>query len=212
MWNSVAIYLFVGFLAKDYKGQTKMPANVAGTNKQLSDEELIEQIQNGDSESLDILIKAYLPKIYGKVQSLVPESDAEDVVQDIFLSLVDAIHSFKGKSAFSTWLHRIAMNKVADFHRKTSRRRQKLGETQVPEAFNPWAATNDELIVKQALMQLPERHRDILLLKFSEGLSFTEIADRLDVTYEATRSRYRRAIEAIREEIERDRDRDESRK
>ena len=182
-----------------------MSTNTVGREGQLTDEELVERIKNGDKESLNVLVKAYLPKVYNRVHSLVPESDAEDVVQDVFLSLVDSINSFRGNSAFGTWFHRIVMNKVADYHRKVSRRKEQLSETQPVRVVNPWKATDEELIVKQALIELPEKHREILLLKFSEGLSFAEVAERLDLTYEATRSRYRRAVEAVREKIERDR-------
>ncbi len=182
-----------------------MPVNTMKTNKRLTDEELVERIKNGDKEALDALVKAYLPKVYNRVHSLVPEADAEDVTQDIFMSLVDSISSFQGKSAFSTWFHRISMNKVADYHRKIARRREQFSENQPIRIINPWKATEDEMVIKQALVDLPEKHKEVLLLKFSEGLSFAEIADKLDLTYEATRSRCRRAIEAVREKIERDR-------
>lgn len=180
-----------------------MSINVTEKSKHIADAELVEQIKNGNGESLDILIKTYLPKVHSRVRSLVPEADAEDVTQDIFLSLVDSIQSFRGSSAFGTWFHRITMNKVADYHRKTSRRREQLGESQPPRSVNPWKATNDELIVKEALMELPEKHREVLILRFSEGLSFADIAEKLDLTYEATRSRYRRAIEVMREQMNR---------
>ena len=154
-----------------------MSANTAEMDKQLTDEELVERINSGNSEALGILVRAYISKVYNKVQSLVPESDVEDVTQDILLSLVNSIGSFKGRSAFGTWLHRITMNKIADYHRKASRRREKLSSGQTPSIIDPWKETNDELIVKQALMELPEKHRSVLLLKFSEGLSFAEIAE-----------------------------------
>ena len=137
---------------------------------------------------------------------MVPEADAEDVTQDIFLSLVDSIDSFQGKSAFGTWFHRIVMNKVADYHRKSSRRKEQSDAGQAPRITNPWKTADDELSVKQAMVELAEKHREVLLLKFSGGLSFAEIAERLCLTYEATRSRYRRAIEAVREKMETDHD------
>ncbi|MFC1719058.1 sigma-70 family RNA polymerase sigma factor [Candidatus Poribacteria bacterium] len=291
---------------------------------ELADWELVEAIKGGDDESLNILIRKYLPKVYNRVHSLVPEADVEDVTQDIFLSLADSIHSrtshsssarpvpmpektsrsdlieflrqnrreieilmdqkalftlafiqkvesntmqnliqklgwgrdeviaicanlqdagmitstatlqerndtithvkllpagsdllklFYGKklvdhsshapTSFETWFHRIVMNKVADYHRKTSRRKEQLTEKQPPRAVNPWNAANDGLIVKEILVELPEKYREVLSLKFSEGLSFTEIAEKLDLSYEATRSRYRRAVEAFRDEMER---------
>ena len=180
-----------------------MSVETAETEKRFVDAELVERTKSGDVEALDTLVRAYFPKVYNRVHSLVPEADVEDVTQDIFLSLVDSIHSFRGNSAFGTWFHRIVMNKVADYHRKASRRREQLSEKQPPRSVNPWNAANDELIVKEALMELPEKHREVLLLKFSEGLSFAEIAEKLDLTYEASRSRYRRAVEAMRDQMER---------
>jgi len=182
-----------------------MSANKKEVNGQPTDEELVERIKGGDKKALDILVKRYFHKVYNRVHSLVPEADAEDVTQDIFMSLVDSIGSFQGKSAFSTWFHRISMNKVADYHRKIARRKEQLRENQPIRIVNPWRATENELLIKQALATLPEKHREVLLLKFTEGLSFAEIAERLNLTYEATRSRCRRAIEAVREKIERGR-------
>ncbi len=180
-----------------------MSVNTAESDNHLTDEELVDQIKSGDGEALNILIKVHLPKVYNRVRSLVPEADAEDVTQDIFLSLVDSIQSFRGKSAFNTWFHRITMNKVADYHRKTSRRKEQLTEKQPLRTVNPWNAANDELIVKEILVELSEKYREVLLLKFSEGLSFTDMAEKLDLSYEAIRSRYRRAVEAFRDEMER---------
>jgi RNA polymerase sigma-70 factor (ECF subfamily) len=172
--------------------------------KQLTDEELVERIKSGDAEAFDILIGAYLPKVHNRVRNLVPESDADDVTQDIFMSLVDSIGNFQGKSAFATWFHRISMNKVADYHRKASRRKEQPIEDTAPRTIDPWMATEDEMMVKETLVKLPEKHREILLLRFAEGLSFAEVAEKLDLTYEATRSRFRRAIEAARDIMERD--------
>ena len=95
------------------------------------------------------------------------------------------------------------MNKVADYHRKTSRRKEQLIENHPPRTVNPWSEADDVLIVREVLRKLPEKYREVLLLKFSEGLQFGEIAERLGLSYEATRSRYRRAVEACREEMDR---------
>ena len=175
------------------------------TDEQITDEELIGQIKGGHEESLNILIRKYLPKVYGRVHNLVPEADAQDVTQDIFLSLVDSVHSFRGKSTFNTWFHRIAMNKVADYHRKASRRKEQLIDNHPPRTVNPWNEADDVLIVTEVLMKLPEKYREVLLLKFSEGMQFGEIAKKLGLSYEATRSRYRRAVDACREEMDRNR-------
>ncbi len=168
-------------------------------------EELVERVKDGDSEALDILVRAYLPRVYDVVQSLVPESDADDVTQEVFLSVVDSIWKFESRSTFSTWLYRITKNKIADYYRRKSRNRETaLDDQQDFESFYPWDIIDSELIVKAALAMLPDKPREILLMKFLYGLSFREIGDRLGLTYEGVRSRYRRAIYMVQQQFEHD--------
>ena len=169
-----------------------MSTKIAGKSERLTDEELVERIKNGDNASLTILVRAYLPKVYNKVQSLVPEADAEDVTQEIFLSLVDSIGNFQGKSAFATWFHRIIMNRVMDYYRRISyRQREKHQNSRVSD---PWKLTDSELTLREVLVRVPDKYKEILVLRFLEDLSFGDIAERLGLTYEAARYRYRRAI------------------
>lgn len=178
-----------------------MSAVIQQSIGQINDEELVKRIKNGDADSLDTLVRNHLPRIYSRVYNFVPESDAEDVTQDIFLSLMDSIESFQGRSTFATWFHRIVMNKVADYHRKVSRRKEYITDEQCQRGFDPWQETEECLIVEEALKEIPEKYSEILSLKFSEDLSFAEIAGKLGLTYEATRSRYRRAITVTRRKI-----------
>jgi len=167
--------------------------------ERVSDKDLVEQIRNGNRESLDILIKSYFDMVYNRIHTLVPESDVDDVTQEVFLGLVDSIDSFQGRSAFGTWLYKILMNKVADYHRKASSRKEQVGESYDPRIVNPWAATDDELAMEAVLTELPRKYKDVISLRISSGLSFAEIADKLGLTYEATRSRYRRGVYAVRQ-------------
>jgi RNA polymerase sigma factor (sigma-70 family) len=169
--------------------------------RQLTDEELVERIKDGDSDCLDVLVKSHFPKVHSRIHNLVPESDADDVTQDVFMSLMDSISSFEGRSAFSTWFHKITMNKVADYHRRNARRKEDFGEDEVLYIFNPWEEMDEGLIIEQMLRSIPQKYKEILLLRHSEGLSFSEIADKLDLSYEATRSRYRRALILVRKKI-----------
>ncbi len=171
------------------------------SNNTLSDEELIRRIKDGDKDSLGILIKAYFSKIQNRVYRLIPEPDVDDVIQDIFIGLLDSLDSFEGRSAFTTWFYRIAMNKIADYHRRISRRKENFSEEEVCKSFNPWEETDEILTIENALTELPPKYKEVLILKCSEGLSFIEIAQKLGLTYEATRSRYRRAIAMMRKKI-----------
>ena len=179
-----------------------MSANIGLMNERLTDEELVEQIKNGNRESFDVLVKAYFPIVNNRVQRLVPESDAEDVKQEIFLSLVSSIGNFQGKSAFSTWFHRITMNRVADYYRKVSRRREDNNKEYEFKAVDPWNWVDSRLTLSEALMKIPDKYGKILLMRSLEGLSFVDIAERLGLTYEAARSRYRQAMRMMQRRIE----------
>jgi len=169
--------------------------------QKLTDEELVERIKDGDVDCLDMLVKMHLPRIHSRIHNLVPESDVDDVTQDIFIGLMDSIYSFEGRSTFTTWFHRIAMNKVADYHRRAAKRKEDFSEEQNIRIINPWEEMDDELIAEQALRGIPQKYKDILMLRCSEGLSFNEIAAKLGLSYEATRSRYRRALILARKKI-----------
>lgn len=169
--------------------------------RHLSDEELIDRIRGGDTNCLDVLVKNYFPKVYNRINNLVPQSDVDDVTQDVFICLMDSISTFEGRSTFSTWFHKITMNKVADYHRKMSRRKEDFNEGESSYIFNPWEEMDDEIIIEQIFENIPRKYREILLLRHSEDLSFSEIAEKLGLSYEATRSRYRRALMLVRKKV-----------
>jgi RNA polymerase sigma-70 factor (ECF subfamily) len=175
--------------------------NAKLTYSQLTDEELVERSRNGDTEALEVLVRIYLPKAYRKVCSLVPECDAEDVRQEIFLSFVKSIANFRIRSNFAAWFGRITMRRIADYYRQRSRRRDDPTEELPTEVDDPWGKIDDELTVERALLEMPEKYAEVLLLTFSEGLSLVEISERLDLTYEATRSRYRRGVNMLKEKL-----------
>lgn len=171
----------------------------------LNDEQLVDLTKEGDEQALNVLVKTYLPKISKRVHKFVPETDAEDVTQEIFLALVNSIDGFKGRSAFAIWFHKIVVNRIADYHRKRSRRKEgtlsKVDMEEFGGVFDPYKVTDAEITVEDILIKLPEIYEEVLRLKFFGGLSFTEIAEFLDLTYEAARSRYRRAMEAFADEL-----------
>jgi RNA polymerase sigma factor (sigma-70 family) len=180
------------------EGVTMMGATIP------KDEELVLRIKEGDTQSLDILVRAYLPRIYRKVQRLVPAEDAEDVTQDIFLNLVRSIGNFEGRSAFATWFNKIVVNRVADYHRRMFRQRRRFVSEEEILEHEPSQEVSSELELEELLMSLPEHYREVILMKLRHNLSFAEIASALGMTYEAARSRYRRGIRYAASKIEPD--------
>ena len=168
---------------------------------QLTDEELVERFKNGDSESLDFLVRIYLPKTYKRVCRQIPESDVEDVRQEILLSFIKSVGKLKTSSNFGAWFARIAARRIADYYRQTSRQKEDVVEDQPIEVDDSWKSIDDELTVREALIGMPGKYREVLSLKFLEDLSLAEISEKLGLTYEAARSRYRRGIHMLKEKV-----------
>jgi len=164
---------------------------------------LVEAAQQGDRAAFGQLYDHYLPKVYSRVCALVPQTDAEDVTQEVFLSVARSIPRFHGSSAFSTWMHAIVSRRVADYYRQTARQvpQAPLTDGRDVPADSPPITVEEELVIKQALRALPERQREAILLRLVEELPFKEVASRLGVKVGAAKVRFYRAIAACRERL-----------
>src|ERR1700681_1881964 len=90
-----------------------------GKNRDISEEEIIRQAQEGNAEAFEQLYRRHCNRVYHLCLRMVKnEAEAEDLTQEIFLQVLRKIHSFQGKSAFSTWLHRVSVNTVLMSMRK----------------------------------------------------------------------------------------------
>jgi RNA polymerase sigma-70 factor (ECF subfamily) len=171
---------------------------------QPSDEMLLHQAQAGDWEAFGTLCERYLPRVYNRLRAVIPHQDVEDLTQEVFVAVVRSLRSFRSDSAFSTWLYGITKHKVSDYHR----RKRKHGDTERSMLEEPWSPARDPsptvhntLLVRQILLSLPERYREVLLLRLAEGRSFREVAQLLNLSLEATKSLYRRAIAAAHKKL-----------
>ena len=158
------------------------------------DEELISKIKAGDTQSFDTLIEAYFARTFKQVRRLVPAEDAEDVTQDIFLNLVACIDKFQGRSSFITWFNSIISNRVADYYRKSFRRKSRFVSEDALSDRESSFVPHSDIEIRDIIMRVPEAYREVLFLRFVHDFSFTEIASLLNMTYEAVRSRYRRGV------------------
>jgi RNA polymerase sigma-70 factor (ECF subfamily) len=154
---------------------------------------LIRRVQQGDRSAFDLLVVKYQHKIIKLIMRYVRDpSEALDVAQEAFLKAYRAAPSFRGDSAFYTWLYRIAINtaknQLAD-----------LRDLDTPEGL----AQSDEIrdAVNRAIRNLPEELRTAILLREIEGLSYEEIAQTMECPVGTVRSRIFRAREAIDREI-----------
>ena len=176
--------------------------NLALEYNQLTDEQLVERYKTGDRRSLDFLITAHISELYRRIHGQVPESDVEDVRQEILLSFVKSIGNFTVGSSFAAWLATIAKRRIVDYYRQTARQVVRLPEDEQSEMDDAWENIDDELTVKEALVAMPEKYRAVLSLRLLEDRSFGDISKALDLNYEAVRSRYRRGITMLKEKLE----------
>lgn len=180
------------------------------------DRALVERVQKGDSRAFDLLVRKYQHKIVGLISRYVADrSECQDVAQEAFVRAWRAIHSFRGDSAFYTWIYKIAVN-TAKNHLVAMRRRPPNDDVAVDDAvYGPSAerlyenATPEhemmrreiEQTVVSAVQALPEELRTAINLREVDGLSYEEIAQVMDCPIGTVRSRIFRAREAIDQQL-----------
>lgn len=176
------------------------------------DQLLVEQVQRGNRRAFDLLVIRYQQRILKLIMRYVRDpAEAQDVAQEAFIKAYRALPSFRGDSAFYTWLYRIAIN-TAKNHLVSLQRRPVdynldlqdpdnyeynalLKDDDTPEGL----AMQEELrrAVERAIASLPEELRTAIMLRELDGLSYEEIAQAMDCPVGTVRSRIFRAREAI---------------
>lgn len=150
----------------------------------------LRRARNGDAEAFAQAFESLRGAVYAVAVRLAGPDEADDVTMETFLRAWQAVGQFNGRSSLKSWLYRIAHNCAIDAIRKRSRRREVLPAPdddgrgpleQVPDADTPHPARGlergelrDEL--DRALQELPEEHRLVILMRYSDGLSYGEIA------------------------------------
>lgn len=177
-----------------------------------TDLELVKRAQRGEPGAFDLLVLRYQHKVVKLVARLLRDpAEAEDVAQEAFIKAYRALGSFRGDSAFYTWLYRIAVNtarnamasrqrRPLDYEADLSESEQSMVEARMRHGDTPEAAALSEEIrstVNHAVEHLPEDLRAAIILREVEGLSYEEIAQAMDCPVGTVRSRIFRAREAI---------------
>lgn len=177
-----------------------------------SDAALVQRVKQGDRSAFDLLVAKYQHKILNLIMRYVKDpSEAMDVAQEAFFKAYRAVPSFRGDSAFYTWMYRIAIN-TAKNHLVAAKRRPVSLDFELSESenFEPFAilrdgdtperlALTDEIgeAINKAVDDLPEELRTAILLREIEGMTYEEIAGAMDCPVGTVRSRIFRAREAI---------------
>jgi len=164
-----------------------------------STEELIELCKKGNPLGYTGLYNAHSKQVYNSIYRLLDHSgEAEDVLQETFVTAFQSIHQFKNTGAFESWIKRIGINKAVNLVRK---RKLKWVELETGETL---ITGDDEVVdeeefeytmdaVTQAIALLPDNYRTVFQLYAVENIPQTEIAEMLGINYNAVRTQYFRA-------------------
>jgi len=208
-------------------GFIKKLVNVIATNDNeqiasISDDELIRRYtETGDETSFDEIVNRYSDRIYGFALRITRNSsDAEEVFQEVFLTLTKKLGTFRGESKFSSWLYRVTVNASYMYLRS----QKKHGNNISLENYSPydekgtlmgrimykdWSSRPDIIIfnkealiiIEKAINELPESYRTVFHLRDIDGLSNEEVADILEVSIPAVKSRLHRARLFLRDKL-----------
>jgi RNA polymerase sigma-70 factor (ECF subfamily) len=180
------------------------------TRRTYSDAELVERAQRGESEAFADLFHAHKARIYSICLRMTNNTaQAEDLTQDAFLQVFRKLSTFKGNSALSTWLYRIAVNTVLMHFRKKALKQISLDEPSSHDATmvrreyggrdGRLSGAVDRITLTRAIKDLPAGYRTIFLLHEIEGYEHQEIAKILDCSVGNSKSQLHKAKLRIRE-------------
>lgn len=158
---------------------------------------------------MEMLYTEFYPSVHRQVWNLVPHEYVDDITQEVFISVIHSLKSFKGKSKFSTWLYTITRREVANFYRRQNRRPSSIPQEieEFEEILPSPAARNnpklqDELItLRHCIANLPDDYQEVILLRLVEEKKFKTIAADMHKSLEATKSLFRRAMQALKMEL-----------
>jgi RNA polymerase sigma-70 factor (ECF subfamily) len=185
--------------------------------------DLIRRLQQRDEKAFVLCVRTYQDKVYGLIYRMLGNhAEAQDVAQEVFVTVFKSIDSFRGESKLSTWLYRISANHCKNRIKYLRRRAHKttteldaqaervlqnssgstLGEGQAGPA-EVLEGAQLEQIVQRAIGKLEEEHRLLLLLRDVEEMSYEEIMQVTGLPEGTVKSRLHRARQALKEEITR---------
>ena len=170
--------------------------------------DVVESCQRGDEEAFRVLFETHKDRVYSIALRYTGDSaTAMDVAQDTFVKLLSSIGQFRGEANFESWLYRLVVNTCLDHHRKRRRFLPMLDDA-LDDALDRFRAPRESALhdllreeqegrVQQVVAQLPEDQRMVVVLRYTEGRSYEEIADLLGCRRGTVASRLNRAHKAL---------------
>jgi RNA polymerase sigma-70 factor (ECF subfamily) len=198
-----------------------MATGVSCANSSAVESEFIENLKAGDAKAFDTLVTRYARDVYALLLRITEDAkEAEDLMQETFLSALKAVQKFRGEADLKTWLFRIAINHSKNRFRWWKRRKREktvsldapvgTSETPLSETFSSDFNNPEENILQRerekvlnnALFSLPEIFREAVILCDIEGLSYEEISATLEINLGTVKSRIARGRDELRKKLE----------
>jgi RNA polymerase sigma-70 factor, ECF subfamily len=183
-----------------------------GLQSDMAEAQLIRGVQAGDAAAFETLFKCYSLKVYRQAMHLLNnEAEAEEAMQEVFLTVYEKANTFRGDSAFSTWLYRLTVNTALSRLRRRQRRPEILMEDYLPRFQDDghhlvrpvvdWshnlesdlARKETQRLLQQAIEALRPTDKAVVVLSDLEGLSNQEIGEVLGLSVSAVKARLHRA-------------------
>ena len=170
-------------------------------------DDLVARAQAGDQTAFRDLYRQHAGRVYALCLRLTGDArDAEERTQDVFVRLWDKVRSFRGESAFSSWLHRLAVNVVLNERRTTGRREQRVLTAEDPGVLERNRGSSTEglsIDLERAIAGLPDGAREVFVLYDIEGYAHAEIAELVGIAEGTSKAQLFRARQLLREKLER---------
>lgn len=187
--------------------------------EKAQDEILVRDMKAGHMEAFNKIFELYQRKIYALAFNMTRnQMDAQDVTQDVLLTIYRKIGTFQGKSAFSSWVYRITLNATYMKLRNKKKEQYVSLDESLPnfnhagwqnEKISDWSKSTDSLlfsnetrkVIEKAVDMLPEKEKVVFILRDVEGLSTEKVVGILDLTIPAVKSRLHRARLFLRKKL-----------
>jgi RNA polymerase sigma-70 factor, ECF subfamily len=181
---------------------------------------LLRRLRARDERAFEEVVVIYRDRVFGLILRMVGNrEEAEDLAQEVFITVLKSIDSFRGEAKFSTWLYRIAANHTKNrmkyLHRRAYKTTSEYDEAAersahrgeaLPRAHNPesaMAGAQIDRVVQGAIAELDEDHRELVVLRDMEELSYEEIVSITGLNEGTVKSRLHRARSALKEIMQR---------
>ncbi|HEU5163648.1 MAG TPA: RNA polymerase sigma factor [Thermoanaerobaculia bacterium] len=177
---------------------------------EIPDEEVVRRVIAGERELFELLVRRHNQRVYRSVRAVLRNPDeAEDAMQQAYVDAYRHLHQFEGRSAFSTWLTRIAIREAFARNRKTTPLTRAVDGDEMMSDFPEPGPDPEERAVTSDLLEhveaevaaLPETYRSVLLLREVEGLSTEETAECLEISADVVKTRLHRARGMLRDAL-----------